>query len=181
MKNLALAFLLLPVLVDGQISNAECILGEAVKAQLVKEWEMAKVLTDEYLNIMPADKYSFKAHDSIRSFAQQMLHLAQVSNAMISHGTGVTRIFSPLRRLEQVPSAQTKDSVVYYVNASYDFAIDAIKNMDVTKLDEKVKVRTLELSRLAWLLKAFAHQVHHRGQTVIYIRLVGVKPPNWLE
>ena len=25
---------------------------------------------------MPADKYSFKANDSVRSFAQQMLHLA---------------------------------------------------------------------------------------------------------
>ncbi|HET7002392.1 MAG TPA: DinB family protein [Puia sp.] len=32
--------------------------------------------------------------------------------------------------------------------------------------------------RYAWLLKAFEHQAHHRGQTTIYIRLVGVKPKN---
>jgi uncharacterized damage-inducible protein DinB len=165
----------------GQISNSQCILGEAVKAQLVKEWEMAKDMTNEYLNTMPADKYNFQAHDSIRTFAQQMLHLAQVNNAMISNGTGVARIFSPLRRLEKSPSAQTKDSVLYYVNASYDFAINAIKSLEASKLEEKVKERTLELTRFAWLLKAFDHQTHHRGQTAIYIRLVGLKPPHWLE
>jgi hypothetical protein len=35
--------------------------------------------TVDYLNAMPADKYSFKATDSTRSFAQQMLHLAQAN------------------------------------------------------------------------------------------------------
>lgn len=165
----------------GQIANAQCTLAETVRAQLIEDWKLAKALTIEYLNTMPADKYGFKPQDSIRSFAQQMLHLAQVNNAMISHGTGAPRLFSPLRRLEQSPSAQTKDSVFYYVNASYDFAINAIKNMDASKLEEKVKERTLELTRFAWLLKAFAHQVHHRGQTAVYIRLVGLKPPNYLE
>jgi uncharacterized damage-inducible protein DinB len=165
----------------SQLSNAQCTLGETVKAQLIEDWKLAKVLTNEYLTIMPSDKYNFKAQDNIRSFAQQMLHVAQVNNAMISNGTGAPRIFSPLRRLEQSPGAQTKDSVLYYVNASYDFAINAIKHLDASKLEEKVKERTLELTRFAWLQKAFAHQVHHRGQTAIYIRLVGIKPPNWLE
>ncbi len=178
MKRLLLLSLFILV---AQISNSQCILGDALKAQLVKEWEMAKVMTNEYLNAMPADKYSFKAQDSIRSFAQQMLHLAQVTNAMISNGTGADRIFSPLRRLEKSPSAQVKDSVFYYVNASYDFAISAIKKLDASKLEEKVKDRALELTRFAWLLKAFDHQTHHRGQTTVYIRLVGIKPPAWLE
>ena len=156
-------------------------MAETVKAQLIEDWKLAKVLTNEYLNTMPADKYSFKAQDSIRSFAQQMLHLAQVNNAMVSIGTGSPRIFPRLRSLEQSPSAQAKDSVLFYVNTSYDFAIAAIKKLDASKLEEKIKERDLELTRFGWLLKAFAHQVHHRGQTAIYIRLVGLKPPNYLE
>jgi uncharacterized damage-inducible protein DinB len=141
----------------------------------------AKALTNEYLNVMPPAKYSFKPQESIRSFAQQMLHIAKVNSAMISHGTGVPRLFARSRNLEQSEGAQTKDSVMYYVNASYDFAIDAIKKLDPSTLEEKVKDRTLELTRLAWVMKAFAHQTHHRGQTAIYIRLAGIKPPNWLE
>lgn len=171
---------LLSILVTGTV-NGQCTLGETVKAQLIEDWTLAKVQTNQYLEIMPADKYSFKVQDSIRSFAQQMLHLAQVNNAMVSIGTGSPRIFSAQRSLEKSPGAQLRDSVIYYVNASYDFAIEAIKNLDASTLEEKVKDRTLELTRFAWLLKAFTHQTHHRGQTVIYIRLVGVKPPKWLE
>jgi uncharacterized damage-inducible protein DinB len=31
-------------------------------------------------------------------------------------------------------------------------------------------------TRFAFMLKAFEHQVHHRGQTTIYIRLQGIRP-----
>lgn len=168
-------------LLSTAISNAQGSLGDSIKAQLIKDWELAKILTNKYLEIMPDDKYNFKPQDGMRTFSQQMLHLAQVNNAMVSNGTGVPRIFSRLRRLEQSPSAQTKDSVLYYVNASYDFAIEAIKRLDASKLEEKVKERNLEETRFSWLLKAFAHQTHHRGQTTVYIRLAGIQPPNWLE
>jgi uncharacterized damage-inducible protein DinB len=178
MKSLTI---LLMLFLSIQFSNAQSVSGESIKLQFIKDWELAKVLTDEYLDVMPADKYNFKAQDSIRSFAQQMLHLAQVTSAMVSNGTGTPRLFAKGRSLEKSPGAQVKDSVVYYVNASYEFAIQAIKNMDATKLQEKVKDRTMEETRFSWLLKAFAHQMHHRGQTTIYIRLVGLKPPAYLE
>src|SRR3982751_7001507 len=119
---------------------------------MVKDWERAKSYTVDYLNTMPADKYSFKAVDSIRSFAQQMLHLAQANIFFISSGTGMSKALSG-GNLEQSQSAQSRDSVVYYVNASYDFAIDAITRLDASKLGERAKVRDFDLSRLTWLLK----------------------------
>lgn len=153
----------------GQSFNAE-----DVKAQLIKEWQRAKDYTNEYLNAMPADKYSFKAVDSIRSFSQQMLHLANANVGLGAIGIGVSRGFS---NMEQRPSAQSKDSVVYYVNASYDFVIDGISKLDPSKLGEKVKWNNFEFTRLFYLLKTFEHQTHHRGQTTIYIRLAGIRPP----
>jgi uncharacterized damage-inducible protein DinB len=159
------------------IVNGQGTLGETIKQQMVKDWERAKAYTKEYLDIMPADKYNFKAQDSIRSFAQQMLHLAQGNINLSSNGLGKDRLWLG-RRLEATPSAQTKDSVAYFVNASYDYVIEGIKAMDVAKFDEKTKMGNLENSRLVWILKTFEHQTHHRGQTTIYIRLVGVRPPN---
>ena len=64
-------------LLSGWISNAQGSLGNGVKAQLVKDWELAKVLTNRYLDIMPDDKYNFKPQDGMRTFGQQMLHLAR--------------------------------------------------------------------------------------------------------
>jgi len=152
-------------------------MNEAVKQQLVKDWERAKAYTKEYLDAMPKDKYDFRAQDSVRTFAQQMLHLAQANMGLSANGTGKDRIWQG-RMLEQTKTAQSPDSVNYYVMASYDFAIDGIKNMDATKLEEKNKRGNFDESRFAWLLKAFEHQTHHRGQTTIYIRLLGIKPPN---
>jgi uncharacterized damage-inducible protein DinB len=152
-------------------------LGETVKAQLVRDWERAKAYTKEYLDAMPKDKYGFRAQDSVRTFAQQMLHLAQANMGLSSNGTGKERIWMG-RILENNPSAQSADSVNYYVMASYDYAIEGIKAMDVSKLEEKNKRGNFDETRYAWLLKAFEHQTHHRGQTTIYIRLLGIKPPN---
>jgi hypothetical protein len=56
---------------------------------------------------MPADKYSFRAVDSIRSFAEQMLHLAFSNVVLAGTGTGVQNIFLT-RKLEKSPTAQTK-------------------------------------------------------------------------
>jgi hypothetical protein len=53
----------------------------------------SQAYTKEYLDAMPKDKYSFKAQDSIRSFAQQMLHLAQGSVGLSANGTGKERIW----------------------------------------------------------------------------------------
>jgi uncharacterized damage-inducible protein DinB len=150
---------------------------ETVKSQFIKDWERAKAYTLEYLDVMPKDKYGFKAQDSIRSFSQQMLHLAQDIIIMVSFGTGKERIWQR-QVLEKRTSAQSADSVRYFVMTGYDYAIDAIKNMDASRLEDKVKDRSVEETRFAWLLKAFEHQTHHRGQTTIYIRLLGIKPPS---
>jgi uncharacterized damage-inducible protein DinB len=157
--------------------GASAQLSETLKTQFLKDWERAKVYTQKYLETMPTAKYDFKATDSIRSFAQQMLHLAWDNNLLVSTATGKDRKWTG-QPLEQRKSAEAPDSVNYYITASYDYAIDAIKNMDFSKLEEKMKLGSREETRLALLLKAFEHQTHHRGQTTIYIRLQSIKPPN---
>lgn len=158
--------------------SAKAQLGDSLKAQFVKDWQRAKAYTKEYLDAMPKDKYAFKAQDSIRSFAQQMLHLSQGTVGLVANGTGAERLSWGARNLEQSAGAQSPDSVNYFVMTSYDYAIESIQKMNAAKLSERNKRGNFDLDRFAWLLKAFEHQTHHRGQTTIYIRLVGIKPPN---
>jgi uncharacterized damage-inducible protein DinB len=158
-------------------AHAQALTTDDIKAQMVKEWERAKAYTIEYMNTMPANKYGFKAQDSIRSFAQQLLHLAGGNVFLMNNATGDAAPSWAGRDLEQRPGAQSKDSVAFYVNASYDFCINAVKNSDLAKWGEKVKVFGMEQTRYAMMIKTFEHQTHHRGQTTIYIRLQGIKPP----
>ena len=157
--------------------KAQALTNEDIKAQLVKEWERAKVYTTEYMNAMPAGKYGFKAQDSIRSFAQQLLHLAGGNVFLMSMAAGGEKPAWAGRDLEHSAGAQSKDSVAYFVNASYDYCINAVKNSDINKWGEKIKVFGMEITRFAEMIKTFEHQTHHRGQTTVYIRLQGIKPP----
>jgi len=180
MKNIITKLVLcLPILlfVSSFTAKAQSLTSEDIRQQLVKEWQRAKAYTIEYLNTMPADKYSFKAVDSIRSFSQQMLHLAQANLFFMSTGTDQTPPSFLKEDLEHSATAQSKDSVMYYVTTSYDYCIDALKNTDINKWGDKKKIFGMEETRFAIILKAFEHQTHHRGQTTIYIRLQGIRPP----
>ena len=172
----SVGLLLFVTLISGQSVGQSLTTGD-IRSFLVKEWERAKAYTNEYLDAMPRDKYGFRAVDSIRSFAEQMLHLAQANLFLMSAATDQAppSFLSPT--LEKSPTAQAPDSVRYYVNASYDFCINAVKNSDMSKWGEKKKVFIFENTRYAFMTKVFEHQTHHRGQTTIYIRLLGIKPP----
>ena len=178
MKSLVAIHLLLLSFAIPFSGNTQPLSTADIKAQMVKDWQRAKAYTIDYLNTMPANKYSFKAVDSLRSFAQQMLHLAAGNVFIMTNASGTPPLPWLGSDIEHRPTAQGKDSVVYYVTASYDYCIDAVKNSDVNKWGEKVKMfNTFEETRFAMMNKAFEHQGHHRGQTTIYIRLQGIKPP----
>ena len=172
----SLCFVLSAFLFSNNLT-AQVMSNDDLKTLMATEWQRAKVYTQEYMNTMPADKYSFKAIDSLRSFAQQLLHLASANVFLMAQATGQPPASWVSFTLEKRTTAQGRDSVMYFVNASYDYAIDAIKNMDASKLWEHVKRGPYDETKFAWLQKAFEHQTHHRGQTTIYIRLQGIKPP----
>ena len=158
--------------------NAQSLSSDDIKAQMVKDWARAKAYTVDYLNTMPAEKYSFKAVDSIRSFAQQMLHLASGNLFLMSNASDIKPPSWMPSDPEHRASAQIKDSVMYYVTTSYDYCMNAVKNSDTNKWGEKKKLfGAYEETRFALMNKTFEHQSHHRGQTTIYIRLQGIKPP----
>jgi uncharacterized damage-inducible protein DinB len=160
----------LPALANAFTNN------DSLRAQLIRDWERAKAYTKEYIDAMPEDGINFKPTPDIRSFAEQMLHLSQGNVNLSSNGTGKDRLYQG-KQLEKMDEYKTKAALTKLVMECYDFVIDGIKALDVSKLDEPIKRGNFEQSRLVWIQKAFEHQTHHRGQTTIYLRLKGVTPP----
>eukprot|EP01137_Pigoraptor_chileana_P025739 Opistho-2@95646 len=153
---------------------------QSVSAQsnedLVKDWERAKAYTKEYLDAMPESGYSLKPTPGMRSFAEQMLHLTDANYTFTSAVTGEK---SPVGMgASEKSTDKSKENVTKLVLASYDYVIDGIKKMTPEKLNESVKLfGRFEMTKAAALNKNFEHQTHHRGQTTVYIRLAGAKPP----
>ncbi|MBI5856670.1 MAG: DinB family protein [Sphingobacteriales bacterium] len=171
-----LCFLLAGSFLSTRVS-AQAYTNDDLKTIMSNDWVRAKTYTADYLNTMPADKYSFKATDSVRSFAQQMLHLATANVFLMATATDQQPLPWASFDLEKRTTAQTKDSVMYYVTASYDYCLNGVKNSDPTKWKDKVTLFGFETTKYGLLQKVFEHQTHHRGQTTIYIRLTGIKPP----
>lgn len=144
--------------------------------ELAQEWERAKTYTKEYLDAMPDKDYSLKPTPEMRSFADQMLHLADGNYGLVSAASGQKSPYN-FGELEK-SSDKSKATVTKTVMDAYDFVINDVKKLSDAQLDEKIKLfDKFELTRRAALYKGFEHQTHHRGQTTVYLRLAGVKPP----
>lgn len=176
MKKIPLICCLFFVLLSGTAS-AQVMSNDDLKNLMTAEWQRAKAYTQEYMNTMPADKYSFKAVDSLRSFAQQLLHLASANVFLMAQATGQPPAPWASFTLEKRTTAQSRDSVMYFVNASYDYVVNAITKCDPSKWKDEVTLFGFKTTKFALMLKTFEHQTHHRGQTTIYIRENNIIPP----
>lgn len=177
MKKVRLIWILGVLLMMSNSISAQGLNNQVVKANMLVDWERAKVYTKEYLDAMPEKYINFKPARNTRTFAEQMLHMSQGTIELIATGTGAKPIYEG-KVLEKANEYKNKAALIKVVMESYDYAIESIKNMDVSKLDNLVKRGEYETNQYGWLNKAFEHQTHHRAQTTIYLRLKGIKPPN---
>ena len=143
---------------------------------LMKEWERAKAYTNEYLEVMSDSGYALKPTPEMRSFAEQMLHLTDANYGFTAAITGQK---SPVGFGEAEKTAdKSKANVTRMTLEGYDYVIKAIKTLKPTDINEKVNLfGKFEMTKGLALAKLFEHQTHHRGQTTVYIRLAGIKPP----
>jgi len=177
MKALKSTLMFLAIFISAS-SFAQTLNNDSLKNQAIKDWERAKEYTKEYIDAMPEKGMSFKPTPQMRSFAEQMLHLANANMGLSSLGTGA-KIMNPEKDLEKMDELKTKAALTKTVMDSYDFVINGIKKMDVSKLGNKVTMESFKITtnQIDWINKTFEHQTHHRGQCTVYLRLMGVTPP----
>lgn len=179
MKNITKILLALTLIVFASANlmvTSDSVLEESIKDGYVADWERAKAYSLEYIDAMPEDGINYRPNDEIRTFAEQYLHMAQGSIGLVGNATGTERIYATTN-LEKETKFHNKQALRDLTVEAYDWCIAAVKNMDMSKSDEVVEAFNFKISRMEWMKKAFEHQTHHRGQTTIYLRMYGVKPP----
>lgn len=169
MKTVKMLFTLLILLTASVYAQAQST------EELVKDWERAKAYTKEYLDAMPESGYSTKPTPEMRSFAEQILHLTDTDYGFVAAATGQT---PAVKDLEKTTTDRSIANVTKLALDGYDFVINSIKKMSVADLQTQIKLfGRFDLSKGTVIQKAFEHQTHQRGQTTVYLRLAGVKPP----
>jgi uncharacterized damage-inducible protein DinB len=141
-------------------------------------WKRAKKWTLEYVDAAPESAVNFKPTPEVRSFAEQMLHLAFWNYGICEPLASKPSPYGTKQEtIEKRDDLKNKAALRKFVEESYDYVLAAINNLDDEKLAEQVSFFGRKATRQLVLTIALDHQTHHRGQTTLYLRLKGVTPP----
>jgi uncharacterized damage-inducible protein DinB len=145
------------------------------KADFAKHWAKSKDLTMEVAQAMPADGYSYIPPSDVkpveRTFGGLMKHIGQANTNYFGRVAGMAP--------PKAPEGEDKDTVIKYLNDSYDFCAKALDAISDEQLDKMVGQGDRALPGRDALWSAFTHTAHTRGQAEVYLRLKNVKPPDY--
>lgn len=120
----------------------------------------AKDFTIEVLNAMPADEYSFKPTEDVRTFAAQAYHIAYSLEWFSNQLKG-----TPIQWAPGDEDAMNKEELVKYVSEQFDALTEIVMSSEENE------------QFTAGVLGVLRHNSHHRGQMVTYLRTNGIPPP----
>jgi uncharacterized damage-inducible protein DinB len=124
---------------------------------------------------VPADKYTWRPAEGVRSFSEVFLHAA-AANYLFPTFLGVE---SPDKRkssdLEK--STTRKEEVIAILKQSLDHLKQAATTLPDSELETRVKWFLGETTKRETLFFVAAHNHEHLGQAIAYARMNGITPP----
>jgi hypothetical protein len=153
-----------------------------IKDALVKHWKTSGDFTIAVAKLMPADSYSFKPVPDELTFGQVLIQVGRANLGACALASGSKRpdVAPALVEEESGKQAPDKDSIVQFLSSSFDFCNQAVAGMTPEKLDAVVGPPNRKMTGYEWLWAYFTHTAHHRGQLEVYLRLKGIKPPDYV-
>ena len=140
-----------------------------------KHWNTAKELSLAVADAMPAESYDFKPVPEEMSFGQQMIHIAESSYFYCSYIADAKSPYpEPPKDAKVEKAAAMKD-----LGASFDYCSKVFDGLDETKLSQIHTSGKRSSSTIEVMMGAMVHMAHHRGQSEVYLRLKGIKPPQY--
>lgn len=150
---------------------------------IIGSWrEVRAGLIDEASQV-PADKFSFKAADGMRSIAELLQHLVESQKFLVGEAcrpdTNLLRKSFAENILDYAPDVRTvndKEGILQMLATAMDDA-EGLLRANAEELKNSMKrFDGKEMSKLGFMSFAIAHEMYHRGQLTVYERLLGIEP-----
>jgi uncharacterized damage-inducible protein DinB len=134
-----------------------------------------------------ADQYGFRPVPEVRTVAELLAHIAVIPGwQMMVHGERIGHIDFELfstnlaKRTAEEQALKTKDEILRALTEGGDRFAAFLESMSDETLAEEVTlpppVGPSSKSRLEMLMAAKEHEMHHRGQLMVYQRMLGLVP-----
>ncbi|MEO8583075.1 MAG: DinB family protein [Flavitalea sp.] len=171
-KQLTFFFLVMTL---GFSINGKAQTNDSLLNQLSEKWKNAKAYAVKVAELMPEEQYNFKPVPEEMTFGEQLLHIAQNMNSLSS-----TYLLGSNQKGKSEGKVLGKQSIIKTLSAAYDSALAVHYLLTLQQLDEVVPFFAGPKSRRQILILMHDHQTHHMGQLIVYLRLKGIKPPDYV-
>jgi len=145
----------------------------------LQRWESSKEYMVAVAEAMPEEAYGFRPIAEEMTFKEQLMHIAVVVEWHTFSRFG--GLDTPFRSDEFRSEGRTKEEIIGVLEQEFDKAAEFIRTFDSGRLDETNTYAQFTRSRRQFLLLLADHVTHHRGQLLVYLRLKGIKPPNYIQ
>jgi len=139
--------------------------------EFVHDWQISRQFTIDVAKAMPADLYDFKPNPDEMTFGEQMMHIAGANLYRFHEITGIKPPFSD------------KQNVLKLLEQSFDYVIEVLPQITPEQLKRTWRIPSWkgreQPDGRAMILNMFAHTAHHRAQCEVYLRVKGIKPPDY--
>jgi uncharacterized damage-inducible protein DinB len=122
---------------------------------------------------MPAENYSFKPTEVVRSYGQILGHVADAQYLFCSIALGEK---SPDLKIEQTKTS--KADVIAALSSAFAYCDKAYDGMTDASATQMVKLFGNDAPRLSALTVNNMHDLEHYGNLVTYMRLKNIIPPS---
>jgi hypothetical protein len=160
----------------------------SIASVLDRQVSVSEKLVTEAADSMPEDKFNFTPdslnipgsdYKGVRSFAQQVRHIATVNYVFWSPLTGdpvPAGIKGPNWR-NGPEELKTKAEIMKFLKDSYALGHKAVATLNADNAAEMVPFRDAKAPRLQLANFGVIHANDHYGQIVEYLRMNGIAPP----
>jgi DinB family protein len=125
------------------------------------------------IQLMPADKFSFKPTPEQMTFGHLVTHIADTNFFLCAKATDV-----PAPKTEEVKDTDAKDKLLAAAKASFDFCNEVLSKMDDSKLGDSIQLfGPKQFPRAMAALYLANTWADHYAEAAQDLRLNGILPP----
>jgi len=146
----------------------------SLQADLLKDWQSLKDTMVKIADAMPPDKFDFKPKPEVRSYGEQILHVAGATVMIL-------KAIDPSVAAPAIPAkAATKEEALKALADSFDYGTTLLKAQTNATLGETVAGPSFlgPSTRARLVYRTMGHTWDEYGVMTVYLRLNGLVPPD---
>src|SRR5580658_1838147 len=118
---------------------------------------------------MPESKYNYRPTKDVRSFAEIVTHIADISYFLCSNAKGEANPATPTAK-------SSKTEIIAYLKGSFDYCDGVYPKFTDAHLNDPADFFGFKTNKMFILTQAGNHDALHYGNLVTYLRLNGLEP-----